>query len=245
MKSKSFRNVIKLSSLIDGDLSTADSAKMVEYIKNDQESQDILDLLTQAKHILKNTPKHRSPRNFQLSPKMVGLKPPIPRSVPIFRMASAATALVLVISFAIMNVFPAVIGERMSADAYPAQFAGKGGGCGYDNPADCPPPMEAAPEYGIGGGEPILETPESAMALAPETDANNLASPNESPDGDTLRTMESPTENLEMKSSPPEPSKPFFSLNTVQWGLLLLTLTMISAGIFIRQIRIFTWRKRL
>ena len=66
---------------------------------------------------------------------MVGMKPPIPRSVPVFRMASVTAALVLVVSFAISDVLPTVIGPKSASVAIMSQRG-------------------EVTAYGVGGGEP-------------------------------------------------------------------------------------------
>ena len=59
----------------------------------DRELASALDGLRQTRAVLRRTPKHRAPRNYTLTPKMAGIRPPVPRSVPALSWAAAAAAL--------------------------------------------------------------------------------------------------------------------------------------------------------
>ena len=74
MKFKSFRKIINLSSYLDKKLSPSQIAKIDEELKKDQQSQEILTQMQQVKFLLKKAPVHKVPKNFILSPKMVGMK---------------------------------------------------------------------------------------------------------------------------------------------------------------------------
>ena len=247
MKIKSFRNIINLSLYLDGELSPSKKVKVEEEIYKDQQSQEILNLMQQVKFLLKSTPKRKIPKNFLLTPEMVGMKPPVPRSVPIFRMASVAAALVFVFSFAITNVYPSLIAPRLSSNSLMAQgMGGGGGGCGYDDPADCPPQVEGAQAFGIGGGAPETEAPMAAAATAPSIDNSTESIPEATPDGGNLRMTEpAPDEGIQPKTGSEDQTKQLFELNSIQLGSIGVSVFLILIVILIRQYGTFKWRKRL
>jgi anti-sigma factor RsiW len=97
MNSPSFRDVEQLSAYLDGQLSEAEISRLESRLKSDTTLAATLADLRQARSILHRTPKRRSPRNFTLTPKMAGIKPPVPRSVPALGWASAAAMVVFVV----------------------------------------------------------------------------------------------------------------------------------------------------
>ena len=202
MKFKSFRHIKKISSYLDGKVSNSEKRQIADNISKDQQSQEIFNQLEQVKFLLSKTPKLKVPRNFQLTEKMVGMKPPIPRSVPIFRMASVAAALVLMVSFAISDILPAIIGPKSSAVTLMAQQGG-------------------VAAYGVGGGDSAAESPVGEPALAPEIDGTNELSRDTSPDGDSLSLPEAQqVENVDPKALTPYQEKPSFGLNPIQLSLM-------------------------
>lgn len=247
MKFKSFRKIINLSSYLDKKLSPSQIAKIDEELKKDQQSQEILTQMQQVKFLLKKAPVHKVPKNFILSPKMVGMKPPVSQPVRFFRMASVTAALVFIFSFAVTNVYPSAIAPMLSANVPMAYgIGGGGGGCGYDNPADCPPEPESAQANGLGGGPAATEAPLMSAQLAPGVD-NGTEIPPESPtEGDTLRATEPSTiENPAPKVGNQDQPNQLFQLNTFQLILIGISVLLIVLVIIIRQYRTIKWRKRL
>ena len=226
MKLKSFRHIKKLSSYLDGKVSNSEKRQIADNLAKDQQSQEIFNHLRQVKFLLKKTPKLKVPRNFQLTKKMVGMKPPIPRSVPIFRMASVTAALVLMVSFAISDIFPTIIGPKSSAVTLMAQ-------------------QGELPAYGVGGGDSAAESQVGEPALAPEIDGTNEIIPSAASDGEISRNPEaSQLENAEPKTITQDQAGKRFGLDPLQIGLLISSLLFITIAISIRQYGVFKWRKR-
>ena len=249
-KQTSFRDIQKLSAYLDRQLSKSGQAHLEAKLAEQPELQEILMELRQARTLLHKTPLHRVPRNFILTPKMVGMRPPLPRSVPIFRLASITAAVLLVISFSFSYLAPIVSAPSLAAAPL---FSQGGGGCGYDDPADCGDVVMEAP-YGIGGGSPETATPEelAAMPIAPE--AVDATTPETTPE-ESLRAMQQPTQD-ENIVSPQEPSldtppseksldQPQPIMNPFQIGLVLFVIICGISAFLIRQINIQRWRKRL
>lgn len=138
-----FRDVELLSTYLDGQLNPSDSARLESRLKTDPELVAIMDDLRAARGLLRQLPGRRAPRNFTLTPKMAGVKPPLPRAYPIFRFASVFAALLFFLSYATNLVAP-----RLSAASAPYGYGvggGSGGGCGDEEPCEAAPALEVAP----------------------------------------------------------------------------------------------------
>src|SRR5512139_991838 len=106
MKSPSFHDVEQLSALMDGKLSQAEAARLQGRLGSDPNLRAIMEDLRQTRSLLRRLPARRAPRNFTLTPKMAGVKPPLPRSVPTLRFATALAAFLLVFSMATNALVP-------------------------------------------------------------------------------------------------------------------------------------------
>jgi len=247
MNQLSSRDVEQLSAYLDGQLSQADSARLESRIKSDPELQSVYDGLRQSRALLRRLPMRRAPRNFRLTPNMAGVKPPLPRSFPFFRLASALASILFFLGYAL----------NLSAPAAPTPTAigmpyGAGGGLAPDaelaiqefaaetmapEPIDLPPSAKAVPTEG-----PLPEEPEPT-SLNPystgtdEDNATTLMAPEFTPD---LRTAQD-AYNTSPALSPPPPALPVHPA----WLFGLLGLAVVTgAGAF--AVRLKTereWRK--
>lgn len=250
----SFRDIVKLSTYLDKQLSRSEQSRLEARLSVQPELQAILLELRQARAIMKHTPRQSVPRNFTLTPKMVGMRPPLPRSVPVFRLASLTAAILLFISFTFNFLTPFASAPNLAAAP---QLSGSGGGCGNDNPADCGDvAMESIP-YGFGGGPPETATPEEPMALSVPADAMT-ATPQATPQATSvagLRTIEQPTQDSynvapDLPSPGTIPSEKSQSqikplLDPFQIALVLLIFVFGIIALLIRQLNIKRWQKRL
>lgn len=139
MTQPNFRDVELISTYLDGQLPQADAARLEIRLKNDPQLRMIFDEMGQARALLRKLPARRAPRNFTLSPKMAGIKPPLPRVFPVFRFASLLAAVLFFFGYAANVSVPAISALRAAA---PAPVLGMGGGGGGDNN---PSAMEASP----------------------------------------------------------------------------------------------------
>ena len=89
------RDWIQLSSYLDGELNPRDLNKIEERLKQEPALQLALEELTQTKKTLQQTPKLKIPRNFILTPAMVGVKTR-PRQVRSYRLVSALMTFLLI-----------------------------------------------------------------------------------------------------------------------------------------------------
>jgi negative regulator of sigma E activity len=157
MNAPSFRDVVQLSAYLDGQVSQAEKSRLEIRLKSDPALAATLADLRQARSILHRTPGRRSPHNFTLTPKMAGIKPPVPRSVPALGWASAVAMAVFVITLGTN-----VIGQLSSAANAPmlaaAPMTSEGFGAG---PGSTTPPA--------ADNSQVLPTPQPFTLAAPES----------------------------------------------------------------------------
>jgi len=259
MTATSFRDMEQLSAYLDGEISQADRARLEARISRDRDLTVALDDLRAARALLHRTPRRRVPRNFTLTPKMAGLRPPVPRLVPGLSFASAAAAVLLLFTFAGSLIGPTALGASAPAPQMAPAFA-YGGGVG-GGPAEASTSesldktilTEATPT--AGGKVP----PPSALMVA-ETPAPGVRTTEESTATLQVNAMEQPTPMSELLMSekplptssvvvpevPPaeRATKPPFRLTPLQIGLLALATVLGSAALVLgwRANRAFTKR---
>jgi anti-sigma factor RsiW len=90
------RDLELLSAYLDRELSQGEKTRLISRIVKEPELARALEDLRQTRSMLRRTPQRKAPRNFTLTPKMVGIRPPVPRVVPALSWASAVAALMFV-----------------------------------------------------------------------------------------------------------------------------------------------------
>lgn len=156
-----FRDVELLSSYLDGRLKPQEAARIEARLSKEPELQATLEDLRQTRTLLRRLPQRRAPRSFRLTPKMAGVRPPEPRTYPVFRFATALAAFLFVAAVAV-NAFTPFAARRLAAAPAPAYgMGGGGGGAAETNP------------QGIGGGSgqfteaaPLAQAPAATAAPA-------------------------------------------------------------------------------
>lgn len=164
------RDLELLSSYLDGQLSPSDVTRLESRLKTDPRLADVLSDLRATRNLLRKLPKRRAPRNFTLTRKMVGQNPPLPRTYPLFRFASALASLLFVFSFGLNAV------GRMASQ--PPVF-GMGGGGGAEVTE-----QEQSTELFSVQEAPAESAPSAEMAPMPTS----------MPQADTARTEGTPSE---------------------------------------------------
>jgi len=96
MNNVSLRDLERLSAYLDRELSQKEKTRLVARIVKEPELAKALDELRQTRNMLRQTPHRKAPRNFTLTPKMAGIRPPVPRVVPALSWASAVAMLMFV-----------------------------------------------------------------------------------------------------------------------------------------------------
>lgn len=176
---KNFREIERLSSYIDGQLHESESARLETRLAADAELASVLNDLRAARGILRKLPARKAPRNFTLTRKMVGLKPPLPRAYPVFRFSTALATILLMLTFAANSIVPRIgFGAAAPAVGFGGE-PGMGGGC--EEPCDIAP---------FAAEEPAAEAPSLEMAPQPQAAEEETAR-----EGDaSLDTMQAPKE---------------------------------------------------
>ena len=181
------RDIELLSSYLDGQLSSADSTRLEARLRTDPDLRSVLQDLRGARSVLRQLPMRKAPRNFTLTPKMVGKNPPLPRSYPAFKFAASLATILLFFTYALN-----VLGPQLAAQ--PAVFGMGGGGAPdttFESAAAAEPPAAAlateppaaATEAPAATESPVLEEP--SVAMAPLSTATGLAE-----DANSTRAME-------------------------------------------------------
>jgi anti-sigma factor RsiW len=134
-----FRDIEQLSAYLDGQLGPSVSARLKTRLASDPALASTLDALRESRTFLRRLPHRRAPRNFLLTPKMVGKKPPLPRSYPVFRFATALATLLFGLSFVTNQI------ARFGAAAPMPAYGMGGGGGGADASVTEAPMLEMAP----------------------------------------------------------------------------------------------------
>lgn len=93
------RNLELLSAYLDGELSGRDREHLERQLQKDEVLQSRYEELKRTRLMLRSIPQLRAPRNFLLTPGMVGQKGKSSRAFPVLRFASAFAALLLVLLF--------------------------------------------------------------------------------------------------------------------------------------------------
>ena len=159
----SFRDVELLSAYLDGQLSLPDSARLKSRLSSDANLRAAMDDVRAARGLLRQLPQRRAPRNFTLTPKMAGIKPPEPRAYPTLRIAAALATLLFIATFAINGLAPAATSSFAAA---PAPALGMGGG-GAESVQGQAPVATEAPMRPFAAMSPTEVTPSADQAIAP------------------------------------------------------------------------------
>ena len=215
---KNPRDIEQLSAYLDGQLDSSDSTRLESRISSDPELASVLSDIRAARGILRKMPKRKAPRNFTLTRKMVGLKPPLPQSYSFFRFSTAIASILLLLTFAANSI------PRMSFSAS-APLAQEAYGIGGGGAAATEAPMATEPS--VATEAPVAEEP--AMELA--------AVPTESlPASDSARIGETPMAEVPMPKDPANASESQDqsqvqpeAVVSIQWQIILLVVILLSA----------------
>ena len=86
-----------ISAFLDGQLSPRKQASFETRLLSDPKLQDATEQIRQTRHLLRNTPQIRAPRNFTLTHEMVGQPIRLPQFAPVFGWASALASFLLIL----------------------------------------------------------------------------------------------------------------------------------------------------
>jgi hypothetical protein len=159
--------VERLSASLDGQLSRAEKTRLDARLQNEPALVSVLADLRQARRLLRLTPRRLIPHNFTLTPKMAGIRPPVPRLVPALSWASVVAMLAFVFTMG-----TSLLGKLSFGAAAPMLSAApmsSGGGYGYGGgPAETQPPSADNTLLATPTPEALLMTaPAETMRVAP------------------------------------------------------------------------------
>jgi hypothetical protein len=239
MNTPSFRDVEQLSAYLDGNLSRAEAARLETRLRSEPGLGSVLQELRQARAALRRTPQRRAPRNFTLTPKTAGLKPPVPRAVPMLSWASAVAMLLFTCSLGTSLLGRLSFGPGAPMMAAPA---GMGGGDANDSTAQ---------EYGISGGPVSTEAPtvlDAAPQPTPAPEDVTLLTPLPTPTGEavylqSLRATPAPFERTGLE--PPVAMDREPSVGWWPYSLLGLAVVLVGAALAVRWAGTLRFRKRV
>lgn len=89
------RDLESLSAYLDGQLTAREHARLEARLEEDQNLQVSLEELRRTRAALRSLPIIRAPRNFTLTPEMVGVRKTLPRFYPTLRLSSVLAMLLL------------------------------------------------------------------------------------------------------------------------------------------------------
>jgi anti-sigma factor RsiW len=241
------RDLELLSSYLDGQLSSSDATRLEARLLTDPELRSVLRDLRSARSVLRQLPMRKAPRNFTLTPQMVGKNPPLPRAYPAFRLTTALATLLLFISFGLNFLRP-----QLASAQYPF---GMGGGGAPDTtlsaesaPAAQAPVATEAPAatQAPAATEAPTEAPNVAMAPMATTTAAAVQDTTRSADTAVAKNTEPAIGmggGLEQPPVPPVRALPVIS-PALQW--IFAGVAILSAFIMalMRQLSINRWRKK-
>lgn len=223
------RDIELLSSYLDGQLKPSDSARLEARLSSDASLRAVLDDLRAARGLLRQLPMRKAPRNFTLTPKMVGKNPPLPRAYPAFRFVTALASVLLFFTLGLNFLAPQLASQS------PA-FGMGGGGAPEILSSEAPAMPEAAAEA------PATEAPaeEPAIQMAPLPTATAAAA-------DSARELETPSEKegvtgnapAQDQLQAPRPVPPI-------WQIVLAVIALLGglAMLMMRRRAVERWRRR-
>ena len=230
------RDIELLSSYLDGQLKPSDSARLEARLSTDPDLRAVLDDLRSTRGLLRRLPMRKAPRNFTLTPKMVGKNPPLPRTYPAFRFVTALASLLLFFTVGLNFLAPQLASQA------PAFGGFGGGGAPEILSAEAPAmPEEAATE--AAATEAPAEEPSIQMVPQPTQTI---------PSADTARELATPSdkEGIEgvapAQDQAPVANAPAPQPVPVAWQAILAVIALAGAlaMVLMRQLAASRWRRK-
>lgn len=95
--SLSDRDLETLSAYLDGEISRKDRERLEARFHADEDLRDSLEQLRRTREVTRSSPSIRAPRNYYLTPEMVGRVEPTRRAYPVLRLAAAFASVLFVL----------------------------------------------------------------------------------------------------------------------------------------------------
>jgi hypothetical protein len=224
------RDIELLSSYLDGQLKPSDTARLEARLSTDPDLRAVLDDLRSTRGLLRRLPMRKAPRNFTLTPKMVGKNPPLPRTYPAFRFVTALASLLLFFTLGLNFLAPQMASQS------PAFGMGGGG----------------APEI-LSAEAPAVPEAAATEAPAEEPSIQMVPQPTETiPSADTAREFATPAEkegvvgNAPAQDQAPTANAPITPPVPVAWQAILAIIVLVGvlAMVLMRQMAASRWPRK-
>jgi anti-sigma factor RsiW len=223
------RDLELLSSYLDGQLKPSDSARLESRLSADPSLRAVLDDLRAARGLLRQLPMRKAPRDFRLTPKMVGKNPPLPSAYSAFRFVTTLATVLLFFTVGLNFLAP-----QMASQEPNTGFGG--GGAPEVFSAQAPAATEAAATE-APAAEPAAElVPLPTATIAIEDTAREAVTPlaREGEAGDA-----GGQDSFGVQNIPPQPVPP-------AWQILLAGIALLGAFIMVmmRRLTANRWRRK-
>ena len=260
MSTPSFKDIEQLSAYLDGELSQAQKTRLVARIVKEPDLARAMEEMRQVRALVQQTPRRKAPRNFTLTPKMAGIRPPVPRLVPALSWASAVAMILFLctLSFNFIAQGGFLAAAPQAADRFngaaPATMAPAMAAPATAAPATAAPVPVGTPTPGpslivpaattvapAGGGKTGLPTI-TGQAETPSAGVTRIFSSPTAPTPTQEAVIQSPTleaSNVTTASTPRE-TRPF----PWQYAWLGLAAILIGAALLIRWLNVRNFSRR-
>ena len=230
MTSPSFSDFELLSAYLDGQIAGSEKTRLEIRLRSDPDLAAALEELRHTRLLLRRVPQRRAPRNFTLTPRMAGIRPPMPRLVPVFSWASAAAMLLFIFTLGagmLSNL------SLAAANAAPAGAYGMGGGPAAAVPAAplaTPMPATAAPALLAPQAETQTTAADQFLLLTPTAQAFVMTAPQATQPNDARTVPPQPAP----KARPEQPNPWLFIWPglAVLLGILALLISLLNKRAF-------------
>lgn len=230
------RDIELLSSYLDGQLKPSESARLEARLSADRDLRAVLDDLRSTRGLLRQLPMRKAPRDFRLTPKMVGKNPPLPRAYPAFRFVTALASLLLFFSFGLNFLVP----QMASA---PPMYGMGGGGAPEVFSAEAPAATEEAAAAATEA--PAVQEPSAELVPLPTAtfDAAGSVLVEVTP---AAKERETTAQDQSQVQNVPETAEQVPPPVPMAWLILLAVVAVLSALIMMtmRRLAAERWRQR-
>lgn len=236
------RDIELLSSYLDGQLKPSESARLESRLSSDRDLRAVLDDLRSTRSLLRQLPARKAPRNFTLTPKMVGKNPPLPRTYPAFRFVTALASLLFFFTMGVNFLVPQMTSQTpnfgMGGGGAPQVFSTESGAA--DSAAATEAPMLEAPAPAQEPPAELMPMPTATVAVEESARVEETPSVKEAPAEESAAQDQFQTQNVPgapRELPPPVPPT---------WQIVLAGIALLGALVMLlmRRLAVERWRQK-
>jgi hypothetical protein len=254
MTNPTLRELEQLSAYLDDELDRAARARLDVRLAADPDLRSALEELSSTRLLLRSTPKRRAPHNFTLTPRMAGIRPPVPRLVPALSWASAVAMLAFLCTFA-TGLLPRMVASSGAATAAPLAAQAPVFGNGASAPTVAPVERNAADTASPGAflqAVPLATPLPTGGTFSPATaqppavaDTNTLEGPT-STVAPTQDFALQPQPSVSTKATQPTAARHNLRQISIPWIYVWLALAVLLGGtaLLIRWLAVRAFRRK-